>query len=67
MRIFRAVPTAALCIFTAAGCSSLSMESAKVPIAQGYGPKPVLPEPNATAIPTINIAPARGWQGDVTP
>ena len=67
MRTFRAVPTAALWAIMAAGCSSLSMESAKVPIAQGYGPKPVLPEPNPTAIPTINIAPATGWPAGVTP
>src|SRR5262245_31586921 len=67
MKAVLAVPAAALWAIMPAGCSSLSVESAKVPIAQGYGPKPVLPKPNPTAIPTINIAPARGWAKAATP
>ena len=29
--------------------------------AQGFGPQPVLPAPQSTLLPTVNIAPARGW------
>ena len=67
MRYFVTVPIAALSAAIPAGCSSLSGETATVPIAQGYGPKPVLPEPNPTTIPTINIAPAKGWAEGATP
>jgi glucose/arabinose dehydrogenase len=67
MRSFLAVFAAAMCALISPGCASLSVESAKVPLAQGYGPKPVLPKPNPTAIPTIKIAPARGWAEGATP
>ena len=51
-------------VFLVAGCAGLllsSGESARVPIEQGYGPRPVLPPPNPTPIPTVNIAPASPW------
>ncbi|MBA3478876.1 MAG: sorbosone dehydrogenase family protein [Lautropia sp.] len=34
---------------------------ARLPMAAGTGPSPQLPAPNKTLIPTVNIAPARGW------
>jgi len=34
---------------------------AKQSISDGSGPEPVLPAPQKTLIPTINIAPAKGW------
>src|SRR5919108_2153633 len=37
-----------------------SAESAEGPDAQ-FGPSPALPPPQHRAIPTVNIAPARGW------
>lgn len=40
-----------------AGCS----ETAKLPVESGYGPTPALPEPNRTLLPTVHIAPAKGW------
>jgi glucose/arabinose dehydrogenase len=40
-----------------AGCS----ETAKLPVDSGYGPTPALPEPNRTLLPTVHIAPAKGW------
>jgi len=46
-----------------AGCS----EMAKVPVESGYGPNPTLPEPNKTLLPTVNIAPAKGWPDGVKP
>jgi glucose/arabinose dehydrogenase len=42
-------------------------ESARLSVAQGTGPNPSLPEPATTLIPTLNIAPARGWPEGATP
>jgi glucose/arabinose dehydrogenase len=39
-----------------AGC-----ESARLPVAAGIGPRPALPPPRASLIPTVNVARARGW------
>ncbi|MDP1771571.1 MAG: sorbosone dehydrogenase family protein [Methylobacter sp.] len=36
-------------------------EMAQLPITAGVGPHPQLPPPNPTLIPTVNIAPAKGW------
>lgn len=40
-----------------AGCG----EIARLPEQQGYGSNPTLPEPVSGLIPTLNIAPAKGW------
>jgi glucose/arabinose dehydrogenase len=41
-------------------------EMAKLPVEAGTGPQPTLPPPRSTLIPTVNIAPARGWsQGEM--
>jgi hypothetical protein len=45
-------------MFLVAACS----DSARVPEESTFGPNPILPEPNETLIPTINIA-AKGWPG----
>jgi glucose/arabinose dehydrogenase len=42
-------------------------ETAKLPVEAGMGPRPQLVPPNATLIPTVNIAPAQGWPPDKTP
>jgi glucose/arabinose dehydrogenase len=34
---------------------------ATLPLAAGFGANPTLPKPNHTIIPTVNIAPAKGW------
>jgi hypothetical protein len=36
-------------------------ESATIPVAAGTGPSPQLPPPRKTLLPTVHIAPARGW------
>jgi glucose/arabinose dehydrogenase len=36
-------------------------ETATLPVEAGTGPTPQLPTPNKTLIPTVNIAPAKGW------
>lgn len=45
------------------GCS----ETAKLPVESGYGPTPALPAPNKTLLPTVHIAPARGWPPGAKP
>ncbi len=42
-------------------------EMATLPVSAGTGPRPVLPAPQATLVPTVNIAPAIGWPAGVTP
>ena len=42
-------------------------ESATLPVEAGIGPRPQLPPPNPTLIPTVNIAPAVGWAPGETP
>ena len=46
-----------------AGCS----ETAKLPFSQTVGPTPTLPPPNETLLPTVHIAPAKGWPGGTKP
>lgn len=42
-------------------------ERARLPASAGYGPKPALPEPVKTLVPTIDIAPAVGWKAGEAP
>ncbi|GAB2879490.1 sorbosone dehydrogenase family protein [Uliginosibacterium flavum] len=49
--------------FALSGCG----EMAKLPIEAGTGPNPTLPSPAQTLIPTVNIAPAKGWPTGTTP
>ena len=44
-------------ILSLSGCG----EHATLPVAAGTGPAPVLPPPAETLLPTVNIAPAKGW------
>jgi len=60
-----AVPAAAVlaaCGFLA-GCG----DTARLPVESGMGPRPELPEPTKSLIPTVNIAPARGWSEGANP
>ena len=42
-------------------------ESARLTVAEGTGPQPQWVPPNPTLLPTVNIAPARGWPAGATP
>ena len=53
----------AVCILALAGCGN----NARLPVSAGIGPTPVLPPPSSALIPTVNIAPAKGWPAGVTP
>ncbi len=68
MRQYLIYPTATLFALAAvaillAGCG----ESAKLPESAGIGPSPQLPAPNQTMIPTVHIAPAKGWENGAKP
>jgi len=45
-----------------AGC-----ESSGLPFKAGTGPNPQLPQPNPGLVPTVNIAPAKGWPQNAQP
>ncbi len=45
------------------GCS----HDAEFPVSAGIGPDPVLPPPPKVLIPTVKIAPAKGWPGGEKP
>ena len=42
-------------------------EVARLPISAGIGPQPTLPPPQKSLIPTVHIAPAKGWPAGATP
>ncbi|MCM5678139.1 sorbosone dehydrogenase family protein [Schlegelella sp. S2-27] len=42
-------------------------ENAKLPVDAGIGPQPTLPPPAKSLIPTVDIAPARGWPEGTAP
>jgi glucose/arabinose dehydrogenase len=54
---------AVLCVLALAACA----EKARLPESQTVGPNPALPEPVTSAIPTVKVAPARGWPEGVRP
>ena len=56
-----ALGAAAACLLSACGDTALLPESA------GIGPNPTLPAPNPTLIPTLSIAPAKGWRDGAMP
>ena len=52
-----------LILLILAGCG----EIATLPESAGIGPHPTLPPPHPTLIPTVNIAPAKGWPAGAAP
>jgi len=48
---------------SATGCGDV----ATLPVKAGMGPQPTLPPPKHTLLPTVNIAPAKGWPAGVMP
>ncbi|HEX7970123.1 MAG TPA: sorbosone dehydrogenase family protein [Stellaceae bacterium] len=48
---------------TLSGCG----DDATLPVLAGTGPDPKLPPPRHTLIPTLNIAPAKGWPAGAAP
>ena len=54
---------ALLCTTAVAACA----ETARLPPEASIGPDPVLPAPETSLIPTVNIAPAVGWTAGASP
>jgi glucose/arabinose dehydrogenase len=54
---------AALSILLLAACGEMS----RIPEAAQTGPNPELPAPQSSLLPTVNIAPAKGWPEGATP
>ena len=42
-------------------------DTASLPVSAGIGPKPTLPDPHHTLIPTVNVAKATGWPVGTAP
>jgi glucose/arabinose dehydrogenase len=61
--------TTASSLLTAALASALAGcgDVATLPVDAGMGPAPQLPAPNQTLLPTVNVAPARGWSKGARP
>ena len=55
-----------LLLFVAAALAACG-ETATLQVSDGVGSSPKLPPPNKTLIPTVNIAPARGWPAGARP
>ena len=41
--------------------------TARLAVADGTGPKPVLPAPRRSLLPTVNVVTAKGWTGEEKP
>jgi glucose/arabinose dehydrogenase len=66
MVLFKAFAWSFLLIVTAsavAGCGA----TARLAVADGTGPKPILPAPRRSLLPTVNVVTAKGWTGDEKP
>jgi glucose/arabinose dehydrogenase len=61
--------TTARAVALAAAALSLAAcgETARLPETAGVGPSPQLPPPHQTLIPTVHIAPAKGWPAGAAP
>jgi len=60
MRALRVSLIGLAAVFLGAGLAACG-EMATLPFSAGVGPDPKLPPPNKTLIPTVEIAPAKGW------
>jgi glucose/arabinose dehydrogenase len=61
--VMRAALPALILAAALSGCG----EHATLPVAAGIGPTPELPPPNQTLIPTVKVAPAKGWSDGAAP
>ncbi|TDH64261.1 sorbosone dehydrogenase family protein [Dankookia rubra] len=57
------LPIVLLCLLALGACG----EQATLSVAEGTGPAPTLPSPRQGLIPTVVIAPARGWTAGAMP
>ncbi|MGO4327008.1 sorbosone dehydrogenase family protein [Cupriavidus sp. 2TAF22] len=64
--LLQRLPALSLCVLMVA-CLAACGDSATLPVSAGTGVNPELPPPNKTMLPTVNIAPARGWVDGAKP
>jgi glucose/arabinose dehydrogenase len=62
LRTCRSVAMAGTALFLVAACGGASL-----PVEQGYGPDPQLPPAQKSLLPTLKIAPAKGWPQGAAP
>jgi glucose/arabinose dehydrogenase len=67
MKSFRDVTAVASSCWLLVVVLSACGDMATLPISAGTGPRPTLPEPRQALIPTVNIAPAKGWPAGMAP
>jgi glucose/arabinose dehydrogenase len=53
---------ALIAVLSGVGLLLAACDSAEMPESQAEGPNPVIPKPSTALVPTVNIAPAAGWQ-----
>src|SRR5260370_22069296 len=63
----RSPALAALIPLVAAALLSACGDEAPLRVSAGTGPHPELPPPHPTLLPTVNIAPAKGWPAGAAP
>src|ERR1043165_3318432 len=56
----------ALCVLAISGLAACG-DTARLPPSASEGPHPQLPPPNQSLLPTVHIAPAKGWPNGKTP
>lgn len=62
------LPSSCRALFAVAIVTLVACEgSARLPLSAGMGPNPVLPAPDRSPIPIVNVARARGWAAGATP
>jgi len=59
----RAVPLLAFAGTLACACA----DTAQLPETAAVGPNPTLPSPTTSLVPTVKVAPAKGWSGNARP
>ncbi len=66
--VLRTAPAVRRLVPVALGLAVLGgCETATLPDSAGYGPRPELPPPHTTLLPTVRIAPAVGWPQGLAP
>jgi glucose/arabinose dehydrogenase len=62
-----AAPRRLACVALSLCALAACADGPELPESAGVGPEPVLPPPARGLLPTVHIAPARGWPRDATP
>jgi glucose/arabinose dehydrogenase len=66
LHLLKRCGSTALCLLLLGGLAACG-DTALLPPEAGMGANPILPKPKSSLIPTVNIAPAKGWPAGVMP